>query len=117
MPLQAGPRGGGGMELRAELTGRDGQRQPLRVRCEPEPGTGAGGELRALRRGLAQLQEQVSALLGPLVQQESGAGPRGGAQGDVGEEEDDEDEDQEENSIDKTCADEPPLKQTKIQHS
>uniref|UniRef100_A0A7M4EP60 GON7 subunit of KEOPS complex n=1 Tax=Crocodylus porosus TaxID=8502 RepID=A0A7M4EP60_CROPO len=95
------------MELRAELTGRDGQRQPLRVRCEPEPGAGAGGQLRALRWGLAQLQEQVSALLGPLVQQESGAGPRG----------DNEDEDQEENSVDKTCADEPPLKRTKIQHS
>uniref|UniRef100_A0A674K1R6 EKC/KEOPS complex subunit GON7 n=2 Tax=Terrapene triunguis TaxID=2587831 RepID=A0A674K1R6_9SAUR len=71
------------MELRAQLTGRDGQKRPLRVRCQPE--TGAGGELRGLLRGLSQLQEQVSALLAPLVEQESGglagagtaAGPRG----------------------------------------
>uniref|UniRef100_A0A8C3SAW6 EKC/KEOPS complex subunit GON7 n=1 Tax=Chelydra serpentina TaxID=8475 RepID=A0A8C3SAW6_CHESE len=71
------------MELRAQLTGRDGQKRPLRVRCQPE--AGAGGELRGLLRGLSQLQEQVSALLAPLVEQESGglagagtgAGPRG----------------------------------------
>ncbi|XP_053232345.1 EKC/KEOPS complex subunit GON7 isoform X2 [Podarcis raffonei] len=63
------------MELRAELTGRDGLKRPLRVRCEPP------GELRGLLSGLAQLREQVSALLGPLVQQESGAGDRAGPGG------------------------------------
>ncbi|XP_067403200.1 EKC/KEOPS complex subunit GON7 [Emydura macquarii macquarii] len=107
------------MELRAELTGRDGQKQPLRVRCQPE--AGAGGELRGLLRGLCQLQEQVTALLAPLVQQESGgapagAGPGAGPRGDIGEEEE-EDED-EENNIDlRTCADGPPLKRTKSGHS
>lgn len=63
------------MELRAELTGRDGQKRPLRVRCEPD------GELRGLLSGLAQLREQVAALLGPLVQQETGGGDSAGSGG------------------------------------
>ncbi|XP_066468295.1 EKC/KEOPS complex subunit GON7 [Tiliqua scincoides] len=92
------------MELRAELTGRDGQKRPLRVCCEPE------GELRGLLSGLAQLREQVAALLGPLVQQESGAGDRAGAGGD----EDDQDEDEEENHINaQACPVGPPLKRKK----
>ncbi|XP_074852695.1 EKC/KEOPS complex subunit GON7 [Carettochelys insculpta] len=108
------------MELRAELTGRDGQKHPLRVRCQPE--AGAGGELRGLLRGLSQLQEQVTALLAPLVEQESrgpvGAGAGAGPRGDVGEEEEEEEEDEEENSVDaKTRVDEPPLKRTKTQQS
>ncbi|XP_006133728.2 EKC/KEOPS complex subunit GON7 [Pelodiscus sinensis] len=106
------------MELRAELTGRDGQKRPLCVRCQPE--AGAGGELRGLLRGLSQLQEQVTALLAPLVEQESGrlagADTGAGPQGDVGEEE--EEEEDEENSTDvKTRVDGPPLKRTKIQCS
>ncbi|XP_030414731.1 EKC/KEOPS complex subunit GON7-like [Gopherus evgoodei] len=108
------------MELQAQLTGRDGQKQPLRVRCQPE--AGAGGELRGLLRGLSQLQEQVSALLAPLVEQESGglagAGTAAGPRGDVGEEEEEEEEDDEENNTGvKTCVDGPPLKRTKSQHS
>ncbi|XP_065259691.1 EKC/KEOPS complex subunit GON7-like [Emys orbicularis] len=106
------------MELRAQLTGRDGQKWPLRVRCQPE--TGAGGELRGLLRGLSQLQEQVSALLAPLVEQESGglagAGTAAGPRGDVGEEEEEE-EDEENNTDVKTCVAGPPLKRTKSQHS
>ncbi|XP_025967899.1 EKC/KEOPS complex subunit GON7 [Dromaius novaehollandiae] len=108
------------MELRAELTGRDGRTWPLRVRCEAE--AGAGGELRGLQRGLEKLQEQVTELLAPLVQQEREAGGRGGPRGDVGEEEEeeegDEDEDENENNIDvKANADGPPLKRTKVQQS
>uniref|UniRef100_A0A8C3FT04 EKC/KEOPS complex subunit GON7 n=1 Tax=Chrysemys picta bellii TaxID=8478 RepID=A0A8C3FT04_CHRPI len=93
------------MELRAQLTGRDGQKRPLRVRCEPE--TGAGWELRGLLRGLSQLQEQVSALLAPLVEQESGGLAGAGT----------EEEDEENNTDVKTCVDGPPLKRTKSQHS
>ncbi|XP_020657872.3 EKC/KEOPS complex subunit GON7 [Pogona vitticeps] len=95
------------MELRAELTDRDGLKRPLRVRCEPQ------GELRGLLSGLAQLREQVAAMLGPLVEQESGqgSGDRAGLEGD----EDDEDiEDEEENHVNaKSCTDGPPLKRTK----
>ncbi|KAJ7345127.1 hypothetical protein JRQ81_001077 [Phrynocephalus forsythii] len=98
-------RAGGRMELRAELTGRDGLKRPLQVRCEPQ------GELRALLRGLAQLREQVAAMLGPLVEQESGAGSgdRGGPEG----EEDEDDEDEENHLNAKSCIDGPPLKRTK----
>ncbi|CAM4571707.1 EKC/KEOPS complex subunit GON7 [Lepidochelys kempii] len=106
------------MELRAQLTGREGQEWPLRVRCQPE--AGAGGELRGLLRGLSQLQEQVSALLAPLVEQErgglAGAGTAAGSLGDVGEEEAEE-EDEENNTDVKMCVDGPPLKRTKSQHS
>ncbi|XP_053109845.1 EKC/KEOPS complex subunit GON7-like [Hemicordylus capensis] len=96
------------MELRAEFTGRDGQRQPLRVRCEPE------AELRGLLSGLAQLREQTTALLSRLVQQESGGGgDRVGSGGDE-EDEEEEDEDEEESHINaKACPDGPPLKRTK----
>uniref|UniRef100_A0A8C8RXE8 EKC/KEOPS complex subunit GON7 n=1 Tax=Pelusios castaneus TaxID=367368 RepID=A0A8C8RXE8_9SAUR len=92
------------MELRAVLTARDGQKQPLRVRCQPE--AGAGGELRGLLRGLSELQEQVTALLAPLVQQESG--------GQAGPGEDNDDDEDEENTIDiKICEDGPSLKRIK----
>ncbi|XP_061467994.1 EKC/KEOPS complex subunit GON7 isoform X2 [Rhineura floridana] len=93
------------MELRAELTNRDGLKRPLRVRCEPQ------GELRGLISGLAQLREQVSALLGPLVQQESGAGDQPGPESD----EDEQDEDDENHVNAKACSDGPPLKRAKIQ--
>ncbi|XP_032641153.1 EKC/KEOPS complex subunit GON7 [Chelonoidis abingdonii] len=107
------------MEVRAQLTGRDGQKRPLCVLCQPE--AGAGGELRGLLRGLSQLQEQVSALLAPLVEQESrglaGAGTAAGPRGDVEEEEEEEEDDEENNTDVKTCVDGPPLKRTKSQHS
>nr|XP_060612442.1 EKC/KEOPS complex subunit GON7 [Anolis sagrei ordinatus] len=94
------------MELRAELTGRGGEKRPLRVPCEPP------GELRGLLGGLARLREQVSALLGPLVEQESRAG--GGEPGADAGDEDEEDEDEEENHVNaKPCPDGPPLKRTK----
>ncbi|XP_061467993.1 EKC/KEOPS complex subunit GON7 isoform X1 [Rhineura floridana] len=102
------------MELRAELTNRDGLKRPLRVRCEPQ------GELRGLISGLAQLREQVSALLGPLVQQESGAGDQPGPEskesvrGSTGDE-DEQDEDDENHVNAKACSDGPPLKRAKIQ--
>ncbi|KAF7251980.1 EKC/KEOPS complex subunit GON7 [Varanus komodoensis] len=99
------------MELRAELTDRNGLRWPLRVRCEPQ------GELRSLVAGLAQLREQVSALLGPLVEQESASGDRAGRRGDE-EDEDDQDEDEEENQVNvKACPSGPPLKRTKTNSS
>ncbi|XP_063003710.1 EKC/KEOPS complex subunit GON7 [Elgaria multicarinata webbii] len=94
------------MELRAELTGRDGLKRPLRVRCEPQ------GDLRGLLSGLAHLRERVSALLGPLVEQESGAGDRAGGGGDE-EEEDEQDEEEENHFNAKACPDGPPLKRTK----
>uniref|UniRef100_A0ACB8G582 Uncharacterized protein n=1 Tax=Sphaerodactylus townsendi TaxID=933632 RepID=A0ACB8G582_9SAUR len=95
------------MELRGELTGRDGLKHPLRVGCHPP------GDLRSLLSGLGQLKEQVSALLGPLVEQERGnVGTRAG----TGDEEDtdEQEEDEEENHINaKACPDGPPLKRTK----
>lgn len=67
------------MELQAELTVRDGSKRAWRVRCEPP------GELRGLLAGLSRLREEVTARLGPLVQQESvaAAGDRdeGGGEG------------------------------------
>nr|XP_056708047.1 EKC/KEOPS complex subunit GON7 [Euleptes europaea] len=96
------------MELRGELTGRDGLKQPLRVCCQPQ------GELRGLLSGLVQLREQVSALLGPLVQQESGGGGDRAGAGDEEEDTDEQDEDEEENHVNaKECPDGPPLKRTK----
>ncbi|XP_008109593.2 EKC/KEOPS complex subunit GON7 [Anolis carolinensis] len=94
------------MELRAELTGRGGEKRPLRVPCEPP------GELRGLLGGLARLREEVSALLSPLVEQESRAGGGDPAE-DAGDE--DEDEDEEENHVNANpCPDGPPLKRTKM---
>ncbi|XP_070609116.1 EKC/KEOPS complex subunit GON7 [Erythrolamprus reginae] len=72
------------MELQAQLTGRDGLKRAWRVRCDPP------GELRGLLAGLSRLREEVTARLGPLVQQESA-----GAAGDR-DERGDEDEDEEE---------------------
>nr|XP_020655288.1 uncharacterized protein C14orf142-like [Pogona vitticeps] len=95
------------MELRAELTDRDGLKRPLRVRCEPQ------GELQGLISGLDQSQEQVTAMLGPLVEQESGkgSGDRAGLEGD---EDDVEIQDEEQNHVNvKYCTDGPPLKRTK----
>lgn len=68
-------------ELVAELRDRDGRTRSVRVpvRCSAEEGE--GGQLRGLRRGLAELQERVVELLAPLVQEEreaaGGGGPRG----------------------------------------
>ncbi|XP_077179656.1 EKC/KEOPS complex subunit GON7 [Paroedura picta] len=94
------------MELRGALTGRDGLKRRLRVSCQPP------GDLRSLLGGLALLKEQVAALLGPLVQEESGGGA--GSRTEAGEEDIDEDEDEEENHVNaKACGDGPPLKRTK----
>ncbi|KAM7109959.1 EKC/KEOPS complex subunit GON7 [Ciconia maguari] len=105
------------MELVAELRGRDGQTRSVRVPCPAEEGE--GGQLRGLRRALAELQERVVELLAPLVQEEreaagGGGGPRGDAEDDDEEEEEDEGED--ENNIDANASgDDPPPKRTKVQ--
>ncbi|KAM6445274.1 EKC/KEOPS complex subunit GON7 isoform 1-T1 [Rhynochetos jubatus] len=108
------------MELVAELRGRDGQTRSVRVPCPVEEGE--GGQLRGLRRALAELQERVVELLAPLVQEERAAAGGGGqARGGVEEEEeeyddDDEDEGRDENDIDaKASADDPPPKRTRVQ--
>ncbi|XP_032089300.1 EKC/KEOPS complex subunit GON7 [Thamnophis elegans] len=95
------------MELQAELTGRDGLKRAWRVRCEPP------GELRGLLAGLSRLREEVTARLGPLVQQESVAAA--GDRDERGDDEDgDEDEEEEGKHINsKAYSDEPPLKRTK----
>ncbi|XP_074681091.1 EKC/KEOPS complex subunit GON7 [Strix aluco] len=103
------------MELVAELRGRDGQTRSVRVPCPAEEGE--GGQLRGLRRALAEMQERVVELLAPLVQEEreaaGGGGPRGNVEDD---DDDDEDEDEDENNIDtKASADDPPPKRTKVQ--
>ncbi|XP_007435259.1 EKC/KEOPS complex subunit GON7 isoform X2 [Python bivittatus] len=98
------------MELQAELTGRDGLKRAWRVRCDPQ------GELRGLLAGLSQLREEVTALLGPLVQQESVAAPGvRGDDGDADEEEEEQEEEEEEGKHINTKAysDGPPLKRTK----
>ncbi|XP_076201447.1 EKC/KEOPS complex subunit GON7 [Aptenodytes patagonicus] len=107
------------MELVAELRGRDGQTRSVRVPCPAEEGE--GGQLRGLRRGLAELQERVVELLAPLVQEEreaaGGGGPRGDGEDDEEEEEEEEeDEGEDENNVDtKASADDPPPKRTKVQ--
>ncbi|KAF1559419.1 EKC/KEOPS complex subunit GON7, partial [Eudyptes schlegeli] len=91
---------GGAMELVAELRGRDGQTRSVRVPCPAEEGE--GGQLRGLRRGLAELQERVVELLAPLDDEE--------------DEDEDEDEGEDENNVDaKASADDPPPKRTKVQ--
>uniref|UniRef100_A0A8D0ERB3 GON7 subunit of KEOPS complex n=1 Tax=Strix occidentalis caurina TaxID=311401 RepID=A0A8D0ERB3_STROC len=99
------------MELVAELRGRDGQTRSVRVPCPAEEGE--GGQLRGLRRALAEMQERVVELLAPLVQEEREAA------GNVEDDDDDdeeEDEDEDENNIDtKASADDPPPKRTKVQ--
>ncbi|XP_059675491.1 EKC/KEOPS complex subunit GON7 [Gavia stellata] len=109
------------MELVAELRGRDGQTRSVRVPCPAEEGE--GGQLRGLRRGLAELQERVVELLAPLVQEEreaaGGGGPRGDVEDDDEEEGEDEDEDEgeAENGADtdsKAGADDPPPKRTRV---
>ncbi|GAB0190897.1 EKC/KEOPS complex subunit GON7 [Grus americana] len=104
------------MELVAELRGRDGQTRSVRVPYPAEEGE--GGQLRGLRRALAELQERVVELLAPLVQEEREAAGGGGPRGDVEEddEEDEEEEGEDENNIDtKASADDPPPKRTKVQ--
>ncbi|NXW13929.1 GON7 protein, partial [Circaetus pectoralis] len=106
---------GGAMELVAELRDRDGQTRSVRVPCPVEEGE--GGQLRGLRRGLAELQERVADLLAPLVQEEREAAGGGGPRGDVeDEEEEEEEEDEGENNVDtKASADDPPPKRTKVE--
>ncbi|XP_060117348.1 EKC/KEOPS complex subunit GON7 [Heteronotia binoei] len=95
------------MEIRGELTGRDGLKRQLRVCCQPQ------GDLRGLLSGLVLLKEQVSALLGPLVQQESGGACIRAETGDD-EDLDEENDDEEENHVNaNACRDGPPLKRTK----
>ncbi|XP_063146334.1 EKC/KEOPS complex subunit GON7 [Candoia aspera] len=96
------------MELQAELIGRDGLKRAWRVRCDPQ------GELRGLLAGLSQLREEVTALLGPLVQQESVAatGDRDECGGDDDEEEEEEEEEGKHINT-KAHSDGPPLKRIK----
>ncbi|XP_072720372.1 EKC/KEOPS complex subunit GON7 [Ciconia boyciana] len=105
------------MELVAELRGRDGQTRSVRVPCPAEEGE--GGQLRGLRRALAELQERVVELLAPLVQEEREAagGGGGGPRGDVeDDDEEEEDEGEDENNIDANASgDDPPPKRTKVQ--
>ncbi|KAM6335346.1 EKC/KEOPS complex subunit GON7 [Podargus strigoides] len=108
------------MELVAELRDREGRTRSVRVLCPAEEGE--GGQLRGLRRGLAQLQERVVELLAPLVQEEreaaGGGGPRGAVEDEdeQEEEEEEEEEGEEENNIDtKASAGDPPPKRTKVQ--
>ncbi|XP_030307853.1 parathymosin-like [Calypte anna] len=107
------------MELVAELRGRDGQTRTVRVPYPPEEGH--GGQLRAARRAVAELQERVMELLAPLVQEErEAAGGGGGTRGDLEDEEDEEDEEEEEGEDEngigaKEIADDPPPKRTRVQ--
>ncbi|XP_065492781.1 EKC/KEOPS complex subunit GON7 [Caloenas nicobarica] len=116
------------MELVAELRGRDGQTRSVRVPVPvpvPCPAEQSGpqdwqlsGQLRGVRRGLAELQERVVELLAPLVQEQREAAGGGGARG-CAEDEDDEEEDGEDE--DEDCMDtnanteDPPPKRTKVQ--
>ncbi|XP_021258242.1 transcription initiation factor IIA subunit 1-like [Numida meleagris] len=107
------------MELVAELRAGGGRAREVRVRCAAE----AGGELRALRRGLGELQERVAELLAPLVleQQRRGGAPGGGdglkeeEEGEEEDDDDDEDDDDEENSVEAARAELPPPKRTRVQ--
>ncbi|KAM6073661.1 EKC/KEOPS complex subunit GON7 [Chlamydotis macqueenii] len=102
------------MELVAELRGPDGQTRSVRVPCPAEEGE--GGQLRAVRRALAEMQERVAELLAPLVQAEREAAGGGGPRGDVEDEDEEGEEDEDENDVDvKAGADDPPPKRTKVQ--
>ncbi|XP_015720733.1 uncharacterized ENTR1 family protein-like [Coturnix japonica] len=108
------------MELVAELRS-GGSTRAVRVRCTAE----AGGELRALRRGLGELQERVAELLAPLVLEQQRRGATGGdpgtgdglEEGEEEEEEDDNDEedDEEENGVTAGQDEIPPTKRTRVQ--
>ncbi|XP_051477490.1 sodium/potassium/calcium exchanger 1-like [Apus apus] len=98
------------MELVAELRGRDGRARWVRVPYPREEGR--GGQLRAARRALAELQERLAQLLGPLVQEEREAAG-GGPGGDAEEEEEEEQESEDENGVD-AGGDDPPPKRTKV---
>ncbi|XP_053330712.1 EKC/KEOPS complex subunit GON7 isoform X1 [Spea bombifrons] len=106
------------MELRAELTGRDGARRPFQVSCEPS--------LPGLLSGLEQLKGEVSAVLSQLVLQEKGEnGPGDGEQESAGEDEEEDDDDDEEeeddgdedNSRNGTSSKGPPTKRSKTRDS
>lgn len=105
------------MELVAELRGRDGETRSVRVPLPRPAGQDEAGQLRGLRRSLAELQERVVELLAPLVQAEREAAGGGGPRGDAEDDDDDEqEEDEDENSIDtKASADDPPPKRTRVQ--
>ncbi|KAK2541178.1 hypothetical protein Q9233_000824 [Columba guinea] len=113
------------MELVAELRGR-GQARSVRVPVPPPCPAEQGdpqdwelsGQLRGLRRGLAELQERVVQLLTPLVQEQreaaGGGRTRGCAEDEDDEEEDEEDED-EDNMDTNANTENPPPKRTKVQ--
>ncbi|XP_030337267.1 EKC/KEOPS complex subunit GON7-like [Strigops habroptila] len=108
------------MELVAELRGRDGETRSVRVPLPRPAEQDEAGQLRRLRRSLAELQERVVELLAPLVQAEREAagdgGPRGGAEDDDDDEQEEDEDDEDENSIDtKASADDPPPKRTRVQ--
>lgn len=74
------------MELVAELRDRDGRTRSVRVPLpRPAEEEGESGQLRELRRGLAELQQRVVELLAPLVQEEREAAGDGGGGGQPGE--------------------------------
>ncbi|XP_075469221.1 EKC/KEOPS complex subunit GON7 [Ascaphus truei] len=89
------------MELRAELSGRDGTRRPFQVTCERT--------LQGMVSGLEQLKREVSAVLSELVLQEKGERRGAGGQ----ESADDEEDEEEDNPENKTRANGPPSKRTK----
>ncbi|KAM9294124.1 uncharacterized protein PAF06_018280 [Gastrophryne carolinensis] len=95
------------MELSAELTGRDGGRQPFRVSCERS--------LRGLLSGLERLQGEVSAELSRLVERERGAATTTGNGGpeEEDEEEDEDDSDGEDNENNGILTSIPPTKRKK----
>ncbi|XP_053330713.1 EKC/KEOPS complex subunit GON7 isoform X2 [Spea bombifrons] len=100
------------MELRAELTGRDGARRPFQVSCEPS--------LPGLLSGLEQLKGEVSAVLSQLVLQEKGEnGPGDGEQESADDDDDEEEEDDgdEDNSRNGTSSKGPPTKRSKTRDS
>ncbi|KAM6393998.1 EKC/KEOPS complex subunit GON7 isoform 2-T2 [Pluvialis apricaria] len=108
------------MELVAELRDRDGRTRSVRVPVRWPAEEGEGGQLRGLRRGLAELQERVVELLAPLVQEEreaaGGGGPRVDEEEDEEEEEEDDDDGEDENNVDaKAGAGDPPAKRTRVQ--
>ncbi|KAM6358463.1 EKC/KEOPS complex subunit GON7 [Alca torda] len=111
------------MELVAELRGRDGRTRSVRVPLSrPAEEEGESGQLRELRRGLAELQQRVVELLAPLVQEEREAAGGGGGGGrppgndeDDEEEEEDDDDEGEDNMDAEAGASDPPAKRTRVQ--
>lgn len=56
------------MELLGEYVGPDGQRQQLRVSCDP---LGDADPFQSLLSGIAQMRELVAEYFGPLAQREA----------------------------------------------